>query len=99
MENIYIILCIIFFGIGFAIAFYARGRMVIEKVKAAEAEALRILEVARQEKETLLKEAQIEAKDTLFKIKSEFEAETKDTRAELKKNERRLIQKEENIDR
>ena len=48
-----------------------------------------------KEKETLLKEAQIEAKDTLFKIKSEFEAETKDTRAELKKNERRLIQKEE----
>jgi ribonucrease Y len=49
--------------------------------------------------ETLTKEAQLEAKDVIFNMKSEFDLETKETRAEVKKKERWLIQKEENIDR
>ena len=47
----------------------------------------------------MIKEAGVEAKDTLFRMKSEFESEAKETRSELKKLEHRLIQKEENIDR
>ncbi len=47
----------------------------------------------------MLKEAKLEVKDRLFRMKSEFDAETKDTRSELKKKEKRLMQKEENIER
>ena len=47
----------------------------------------------------MTKEAQLEAKDVIFKMKSDFDIETKETRAEAKKKERWLIQKEENIDR
>jgi ribonuclease Y len=54
---------------------------------------------ARAEADGLIKEAGIEAKDLLFKMKSDFDAEAKETRSELKKLEHRLIQKEENIDR
>ena len=94
-----IIITVISFGLGFAIAYWVKGKILSEKVKAAEQESLRILKDANRKSETLLKEAELEVKDRLLKMKSEFDAETKDTRAELKKTERRLIQKEENIDR
>jgi len=87
------------FVVGFAIAFWVKGLIVAQKVKAAEKETSRILEDAKLRSETLLKEANLEVKDRLFKMKSEFDAETQDTRSELKKKEKRLMQKEENIER
>jgi len=99
MNPYNIIITVISFGLGFAIAYWVKGKILSEKVKAAEQKSLRILKDANRKAETLLKEAELEVKDRLLKMKSEFDAETKDTRAELKKTERRLIQKEENIDR
>jgi ribonuclease Y len=99
MSSLDIILAIICFGVGFAIAFWIRGMIVSQKVKAAEAEASRLLEDSRRKSETLLKEADLEVKDRLFKMKSDFDAETKETRSELKKRETRMMQKEENVDR
>lgn len=99
MNPYSIIITVISFGLGFAIAYWVKGKILSEKVKAAEQESLRILKDANRKAETLLKEAELEVKGRLLKMKSEFDAETKDTRAELKKTERRLIQKEENIDR
>ncbi|MCB2169643.1 MAG: ribonuclease Y [Deltaproteobacteria bacterium] len=87
------------FGAGFAIAYWAKGKVSSRRIKAAEEEASRIVKDGKRSAETLLKEAQIEAKDTLFRMKSEFDNETKETRSELKKREMRLVQKEENIDR
>ncbi|QTA93196.1 ribonuclease Y [Desulfonema magnum] len=84
---------------GFAFAYWAKGKIVSQKLKDAESEGLRLIEDAKRRAETLLKEAKLEAKDRHFKMKSEFDAETRDTRAELKKKEKWLIQKEENIDR
>ncbi|MBW2200729.1 MAG: ribonuclease Y [Deltaproteobacteria bacterium] len=98
MDELYILYGIIFVA-GFALACWVKGRMVSQKVKAAEGEALQITQEAERKAETLLKEADVEVKDKLFKIKSEFENETKETRSELKKSMKRLIQKEENIDR
>ena len=99
MSSLDIILAIICFGVGFAIAFWIRGMIVSQKVKAAEAEASRLLEDSRRKSETLLKEADLEVKDRLFKMKTDFDAETKETRSELKKRETRMMQKEENVDR
>jgi ribonuclease Y len=70
-----------------------------QKFKAANDHAQRIHADAKLRADALLKEASLEAKDRLLKMKNEFDAETKETRSELKKREGRLIQKEENIDR
>ena len=87
------------FGAGFAIAYWMKGKLSSRLIKAAEDEADRLIKDGKRASETLLKEAQIEAKDTLFRMKSEFDKETKETRAELKKREMRLMQKEEKVDR
>jgi ribonuclease Y len=84
---------------GFAIAYGIKVFFERQKVNAANDHAQRIHEDAKQRAEALLKEASLEAKDRLLKMKNEFDIETKETRSELKKRERRLIQKEENIDR
>jgi ribonucrease Y len=99
MNEYNLLIGIIAFIAGFAIAFWIKGVISSQKVKAAEKETSRILEDAKRTSETLIKEAKLEVKDRLFKMKSEFDAETKDTRSELKNREKRLMQKEENIDR
>ena len=99
MNDYELIIGIVLFAAGFAIAYWIRGKIVSQKVKAAEREASRILEDSERKAETVLKEADLEVKDRLFKMKSDFDTETKETRSELKKREMHLIQKEENIDR
>ncbi len=99
MSELSILLGAICFGIGFAIAFWVKGQILTQKVKAAEAEASRLVADSKRKADTLLREADLEVKDRLFKMKSDFDAETKETRSEQKKRESRLMQKEENIDR
>ena len=84
---------------GFAIAFWVRGKIVSQKLRAAEREAAGILEEARNKAEAVLKSADVEMKETLFKLKSDFDQEVKENQAELKKREMRLVQKEEGFDR
>jgi ribonuclease Y len=76
-----------------------RGSLPPKPFKVAEEEAGRVVKDAERRSETLLREAEIEGKDLLFRMKSEFEAETKETRSVLKTREQRLLQKEENVDR
>jgi ribonuclease Y len=99
MNEYNLLIGMIAFVIGFAIAYWVKGIIVAQKVKAAKKETSRILEDAKRRSETLIKEAQLEVKDKLFKMKSDFDADTKETKHELKEKEQRLIQKEENIDR
>ncbi len=99
MNEYHILIGLISMGLGLAVAYWAKGKIVSQKLEDAENEGSRLMEDAKRQAETLLKEARIEAKDKLFKLKGEFDAETRETRAELKKKEKWLIQKEENIDR
>jgi ribonuclease Y len=99
MNEYIILIGIIGFGTGFAIAFWIKGKMLSQKIRDSETEANRILEDSKRRAETLLKEANLEVKDRLFKMKSEFDAETKETRSEIIRRERRLSQKEEHIER
>lgn len=94
----------IIFGIfglitGFVVAFWVKGRITSQKAEAAEREAARIIEESRRKADTLIKEAEVQTKDTLFKLKSDFDHEARETQLELKKREARLIQKEEALDR
>jgi len=99
MNEYNILIGIIAFVIGFLIAFWVKGKIQSQRIKSAERETSQILDDAKRTSESLLKEARLEVKDKLFKMKGEFDNDTKETRSELKKKERRLIQKEENIDR
>ncbi|RZB34389.1 MAG: ribonucrease Y [Desulfobacteraceae bacterium Eth-SRB1] len=99
MNEYHIIMVIIGFVAGFAIAYWIKGKIVSQKVKAANEESIRIIKDAKRRSETLLKEAELDVKDRLFNMKNEFDSETKETKSELKKLDRRLIQREENIDR
>ena len=99
MIEHFIMLGVATFGIGFIIAFWIKGKVVSQKVKAAESEAKKLTEEAKRKSETLLKEANLEIKDRLFRMKSEFDTETKETRRELKNREQRLLHKEETLDR
>jgi ribonuclease Y len=99
MNNYIVLLIIASFGIGFLLAHWLKTGVAARKVKAAREEASQIIRDAKQRSSTLLKESKLEAKDRLFKMKSEFDAETKETRGEIKKRENRLLQKEENIDK
>jgi ribonuclease Y len=98
--NIYISgLIIVGFVFGFGLAFLIKSRIDLKKANSAQAKAHTLVREAQNKAEALLKEASLEAKDRLLIMKNEFDAETKETRSELKKQERRLIQKEENLDR
>jgi len=99
MDELNILLLIIGFGVGFLIAYWVKGKFVSQKVRIAQSEAKRILVDAKRKAETMIKEADLDVKGRLLKMKSEFDLETKETRSELQKRERRLIKKEENIDR
>jgi ribonucrease Y len=99
MGEYTIFLAFISFGAGFFIAYWAKGHLLAQKIKDSKDQASRIIEDAKRRSDTLLKEAKLEAKDKLFKMKSDFEAEKKEALAELKNKEVRLIQKEEHIDR
>jgi len=92
-------LTLVGFGIGFGLAFWLRMLADRRKADTAHSEAETIIQEGRKKADALLTEASLEAKDRLLKMKNEFDVETKETRAELKKQEKRLIQKEENIDR
>jgi len=99
MNSYSVLMVIISFAAGFAVAYGVSRKVISQKAKSAEMEAQRILNDASHKSETLLKDADLKVKDKLFKMKSDFDAETRETRLELKSKENRLMQKEENIDR
>ena len=85
--------------VGLGLALWIKSALERRKKRTAALQAEMVIEEARHQADALLKEASLEAKDRLLKMKSEFDAETKETRSELRKQERRLINKEESIDR
>jgi ribonuclease Y len=99
MNTIIVLYAACGFIVGFALAFLIKGKIATRRIQAAKEEAVLLIKDAKRRAATLLKEAQLEAKDRLFKMKSEFDAETKETRSELKMREQRLLHKEETIDK
>ena len=73
------------------------------KIGTAEVAAQRILEHARveaeREAESKKREALLEAKDEAFRAKRDAEKEIREQRSEAQRLERRLIQREEHLDR
>jgi len=81
------------------LGYFLRKYLAEKKIKNAELEAQHILELAKKEAQDRRREVELEAKDLLYRLRSDFERETKDRRQEISNLEKRLAQKEENIDR
>jgi ribonuclease Y len=65
----------------------------------AEEQARRIVEDGRKEADAIRKEAQLQAKDTVLQARTEFEREMKEQRREAQAIEKRLLAREETLDR
>ena len=85
--------------VGIILGILIRKISAESKIGGAEFQATRIIEDAGKEADSLRKEALLEAKDELFKLRTNAEQEVKERRAEVHKQEQRLLQREESIDR
>ncbi len=85
--------------ISFSLGYFVRRYLAEQKTGEAEAKARAIIDQAHKDAETRLRTAELESKDLLYKMRQEFEQQTKDRRQEIANMEKRLTQKEENIDR
>lgn len=83
----------------FFAGFIARKNMAEKAINSAEAKSKAILEQASKDVENKRRETDLEAKDLLLKMRTDFERENKDRRQELINLEKRLMQREENLDR
>ena len=97
LTNIVIFLALS--GIFFAIGFLARKYMSKLSKQLSEEKAKDIIKKAEEEADKRKREAALETKDLSLKLRTEFEVETKERRQELITLEKRLLQKEGNIDR
>ena len=69
------------------------------KVGSAEEKAREIIDEALKTAETKKREALLEAKEESLKTKNELDKETKERRAELQRYEKRVLSKEENVEK
>jgi len=85
--------------LGFGIGYWLRKKTAEATIISAEEAAKKIVMEAERSSESKKKEALVEAKEEIHKLRSELDRETKERRSELQRLERRLLQKEENLDR
>ena len=76
-----------------------RKKVVEAKLGNAEDRAREIVDEALKVAETKKREAMLEAKEESMKTRNELEKETKERRAELQRYERRVLAKEETLDK
>jgi len=86
--------CVVFFA-GYLIRTFFAGK----KLRATEQKAKELRELASRDVENRKKEAELAAKDLLLKLRQDFEKETKERRDEIAAAEKRILQKEENLDK
>ncbi|NLM25860.1 MAG: ribonuclease Y [Firmicutes bacterium] len=91
----YLAVAVIAGGLGY----YIRRTIAEAKIISAEHEAERLITQAQQDAEAKKREALLEAKEEIHKLRSEQERDHRERRSELQQFERRLMQKEESLDR
>ena len=85
--------------IGVGTGYFYRMKIAEGKIGKAEVEAERIITTARQNAESRKKELVLEGKEEIHKMRADAERDHKERRNELQRMERRLLQKEEHLDK
>ena len=107
MDTMTVISCVISFVvaaviagiIAFKLGVSYRKKVAEAEIGSAEDEARKIINDAVKTAETKKKEVLIEAKDEMHKLRLEADKDIKERRSEVTRQERRLQQKEENMDK
>jgi len=86
-------------GIGIVVGSKYRKKVAEAEIGSAEQEAKRIVADAMKTAEARKKEAILEGKDEVHRLRNESEKELSDRRKEVQRQERRIQQKEETLDR
>lgn len=94
-----VVSAVVFGALGFVLGGIHRKKVAEAEIGSANEEALRIVNQAVQTAENKKKEAILEAKDEIHKLRNEADRELRERRAEVQRQERRLIQKEESLDK
>lgn len=90
---------LISFAIGVPVGIAYRKKIAESKIKGAEQEAKKIVDLAKIEAENLKKAEIIKAKEEIVNSRKELDQEIKERRGEVQRQETRLIQKEENLEK
>lgn len=96
---LYLIVGILGAGLGIGANRLLRRKALLAQAAQAEGQTRQLTERAEREAENLLKEARLEAKDLLLQARAELEREQKEKGGELSALEKRLLQREENLER
>lgn len=94
-----IVLAVLALAVGVVVGIYLQKRNEKQRLGGAEAQADKVVKTATSEADNLKRNAEIEAKEILFRAKSEAENETRDRLTELQKQQERLLKREENLER
>lgn len=103
MDTLAIVLIIVALVGGVVVGFFIgqahRKKVAEATIGSANQEATRIINQALTAAEQKRKEAILEAKDEIHKTRTETERELRERRTEVQRQERRNIQREENLDK
>ena len=99
MPTIAVVFIFLALVIGAALGYAVNRFFIKDRTARAAEEAERTVKDAGKQAETLKKEALIEAKDQIFKMKQDAETENKERRKEIQTLENRLSEREASIDR
>ena len=94
-----ILTAVIVAPVSWVLAVNNRKKTYENKIGSAEVKSREIIEEALKTAETKKREALLEAKEESLRTKNELDRETKERRAELQRYEKRVLSKEENLDK
>lgn len=99
MGVIDIISILLGIAVGIIAGYFVRKNIYESKIGQANSEADRIIKQAEDDSKRIHKEKLLEAQEEIYKLRTESERENKERRSDLQKFERRVIQKEEILDK
>lgn len=94
-----VVTAVIFGVVGFILGGLHRKKVAEAAIGSATEEATRIVNQAVQTAENKKRESILEAKDEIHALRTEADKDIKERRAEVQRQERRIIQKEESLDK
>ena len=99
MGVIDIISILLGIAVGIIAGYFVRKNIYESRIGQANSEADRIIKQAEDDSKRIHKEKLLEAQEEIHKLRTESERENKERRSDLQKFERRVIQKEEILDK
>ena len=99
MGVIDIISILLGIAVGIIAGYFVRKNIYESNIGQANSEADRIIKQAEDDSKRIHKEKLLEAQEEIHKLRTESERENKERRSDLQKFERRVIQKEEILDK